>query len=101
MFSPGAGGQGAGCAGAPLTLPAGKYISVSAGPRCDSWRRQRCLAFLPGREPHPGRHQKAADLPVSTEEEHLVDNISITVTGRLGNAPTQGTTSGGKAWASF
>jgi single-strand DNA-binding protein len=30
-----------------------------------------------------------------------VDSISFTVTGRLGNAPAQGTTSGGKAWASF
>jgi single-stranded DNA-binding protein len=30
-----------------------------------------------------------------------VDNISLTVTGRLGDAPAQGMTKNGKAWASF
>jgi single-strand DNA-binding protein len=30
-----------------------------------------------------------------------VDNISLTVTGRLGDAPAQGMTKSGKAWASF
>ena len=30
-----------------------------------------------------------------------MDNISLTVTGRLGSAPAQGVTKNGKAWASF
>ena len=30
-----------------------------------------------------------------------MDNISLTVTGRLGDAPAQGVTKSGKAWASF
>ena len=30
-----------------------------------------------------------------------MDNISITVTGRHGDAPAQGMTKNGKAWASF
>lgn len=30
-----------------------------------------------------------------------MDNISIAVTGRLGDAPSQGMTKNGKAWASF
>jgi len=30
-----------------------------------------------------------------------VDNINLTVTGRLGDAPSQGVTKNGKAWASF
>jgi single-stranded DNA-binding protein len=30
-----------------------------------------------------------------------VDSISLTVTGRLGDAPAQGVTKNGKAWASF
>jgi single-stranded DNA-binding protein len=30
-----------------------------------------------------------------------VDNISLTVTGRLGDAPVQGVTKNGKVWASF
>lgn len=30
-----------------------------------------------------------------------MDSISLTVTGRIGDAPAQGVTSGGKAWASF
>ena len=30
-----------------------------------------------------------------------MDTINITVTGRLGDAPRQGTTKAGKPWASF
>ena len=30
-----------------------------------------------------------------------MDNINITVTGRLGDDPRQGTTKAGKPWASF
>lgn len=30
-----------------------------------------------------------------------MDNISLTVTGRIGDAPAQGMTKAGKAWASF
>ena len=30
-----------------------------------------------------------------------MDSISVTVTGKIGKAPAQGTTSAGKAWASF
>jgi single-stranded DNA-binding protein len=49
----------------------------------------------------PGRHHRRPASRHRTQEEPVVDNISVTLTGRIGDAPAAGVTGSGKPWASF
>jgi single-stranded DNA-binding protein len=72
-------------------LPGAKARAGDSGPD------RGAFGPSPGREPLPQAATTTAALPAFREEEHAMDSIGITLTGRLGNDPVLSTTRNGKS----